>query len=219
VKGKRRQIAIVAGFVGLGVVVGLAGLLLAVLPQTSKASHLDTQIASLQTKLVSLHARPQRGPAIGAADLFSLARAMPDTADMPGIILDLSHASARSGAQLLTITPGAPLAQTDGSQALPITVVIGGSWTQVAAFLRALRLDVHLKGQKLKVGGRLFVADSVQLTGASGNKQEVQASLVLNAFTYGVAPVVTLSTDPTATTTTTTTSGSVQAAGAPGSAG
>jgi hypothetical protein len=216
-KGKRRQVVIVAGFVGLGLVVGLAGLLLAVLPQKSKADRLDAQIASLQTKLVSLHAGPRRGPAIKAADLFSLARAMPDSADMPGIVLDLAHASSRSGAQLLTITPGAPIVQTDGAQALPITVVVGGSWTQVAAFLRALRLDVQVKGQKLKVGGRLFVADSVQLTGASG-RQEVQASLVLNAFSYGIAPVVT-STDTTSTTTTSAPSGSVQAAGASGSAG
>lgn len=216
-KGKRRQLVTVIGLVALGAVVGLAGLFLAVLPQQSQASKLDTQIASLQTKLVSLHAGSHNGPAIRAADLFSLARAMPDTTDMPGIVLDLSHAAAKTGATLVTITPGAPVVQVDGSQALPLTVDVSGTWSQVAGFLRALRLDVQVKGQKLEVAGRLFVADSVQLNGGAGN--QVTASMVINAFMYGVAPVATTSTGATSTTTTSSSSGSVSAAGATGSSG
>lgn len=205
-----------AGLVALGIVVALAGLLIAVLPQKSKSHDLDSQIAALQTKLVSLQAGGSRAPAIRAADLFALARAMPDTIDMPSIVLDLARAAAASHTTIASITPATAVAQPDGSLAVPVRVEVTGTWAQVTSLLHGLRQEVRTtREQKLRVAGRLFVVDNVQLTSSAAGG--VDAVLSLDAFSYGVPPVVTASTDTTSTTT--APSGSVQAAGAGGSGG
>jgi len=226
VRAKQQQLISVVGLVALGVVVALAGLLIAVLPQRSKAHSLDAEIAQTQAKLASLRAQTHRGPAIKAAQLFQLARAMPDSTDMPGLIVDLSRAATDADVSLLSVGPQAAVAQTDGASGLPLQIHITGSWNEIANFLHALRSNVRVNGGgKLTVDGRLFTVDSVELTpnapstGApgdtSGPKGELTASLNVNAFSYGIpVPTTTTSTDTTATTT--TTSGSVSAAGSTG---
>lgn len=217
-KAKRGQLLTSLSFVVLAVVVGLAGLLLAVLPQRSKTHQIDGQIAALQTKLATLHASSSRAPALRAADLFQLARAMPDSTDMPSVVLDLARAAGQSKVTLTSITPSAPLVQTDGSSAVPIHVVVDGKWAGIASFLRTLRLEVRATGEKLSVDGRLFVVDNVQLS--TTGTDAVEATLNVNAFSYGVAPPpVDTSTTGTTTTTQSPPSGGVQAAGATGSTG
>lgn len=225
-KAKQQQLIAVIGLVALGVVVALAGLLIAVLPQRSKAHSLDAEIAQTQAKLASLRSESHRGPVIKAAQLFQLARAMPDSTDMPGLIVDLSRAAADAKVSLLSVGPQAAVLQTDGASGVPLRIQITGSWNEIADFLHVLRSNVRVNGGgKLFVDGRLFTVDTVQLapnapaTGTpgdtSGPKGELTASLSVNAFSYGVpAPTTTTSTDTTATTT--TTSGSVSAAGSTG---
>jgi Tfp pilus assembly protein PilO len=213
-KQKRKQLLMIVGFVALGVVVGVVGLLAAVLPQRSHTAKLDTQIASLQTKLISLHVRPKHSQAIKAADLFELARAMPADTDMPGILLDLSRAARNSSVDLTSIVPGTPVVQTDGSSVSPIQVSVTGNWDGVTKFLRTLRLEVRTSAKKLSVDGRMFVVDSVSLVSSAAKNGDVTAQLNVNAYSYGVVvPTVPTTTD---STTTTTSSGSAQASGASG---
>ena len=225
-KAKQQQLIAVIGLVALGVVVGIAGLLIAVLPQRSKAHSLDAEIAQTQAKLASLRSQSHRGPVIKAAQLFQLARAMPDSTDMPGLIVDLSRAAADAKVSLLSVGPQPAVPQTDGASGVPLRISIIGSWNGIADFLHSLRSNVRVnEGGKLSVDGRLFTVDSVQLApngttagapgAASGPKGELTATLSVNAFSYGVPlPTTTTSTDTTATTT--TTSGSVSAAGSTG---
>ena len=230
-KAKQQQLIAVIGLVALGVVVGIAGLLIAVLPQRTKVHNLDAQIAATQSKLASLRAQTHRGPVIRAAQLFQLARAMPDSTDMPGLIVDLSRAATDANVSLLSVGPQGSVPQVDGASGLPLAIRITGSWNAIADFLHALRSNVRVNhGGKLSVDGRLFTVDSVQLSpnntstgtpgAASGPKGELTATLSVNAFSYGVpVPTTTTSTDTTSTTTTTTTttsSGSVSAAGSTG---
>lgn len=229
-KVNRQQLLAVIVLVVLGVVVGVAGLLLAVLPQRSHVKSLDSQIAAAQAKLVTLEREHHRGPVIRAAQLFQLARAMPDSADVPGVIVGLSRAAQASKVSLLSVAPSAAVVQPDGSSALPVNVSIVGSWSGVASFLHALRSNVRVHGGHLSVAGRLFTVDSIQLSpnapagssssGSSGSaasapKGELRVTLTMNAFSYGV-PVPTVTTSTDSTTTTTAPSGSVQAAGSTG---
>lgn len=213
----RRQPLVIAGLVGLGMMVALLGFVAVVMPQKSKARDLDNQIVAAQARLVSLQLGGVRGPAIRAADLFQLARAMPSTPDMPGLLLDLSRAAEQSKVSLVTVTPNAPLVQADGSTALPLNVIVDGSWDGISTFVRTLRTDVTTSKTTLTVHGRLFVVDSVVLSAQPGAKQPLQATLTVNGFTYGSAATLT---STTATTTTgTSTTPTAQAAAAPGSTG
>jgi hypothetical protein len=199
VKLKREQLVAVIGLGVLAIVTAAAGLLLAVLPQRSHAGRLD---------------------AIRAAQLFQLARAMPDNSDMPSIVNDLARAADLSSVTIVSISQQPQVAQPDGAMALPMQVTVSGGWNGMAAFLRTLRGDVQAGTQRLLVNGRLFTIDNVDLTagGASttGNAPEVTAILRLNAFSYGVATTQTTSTGPSTTTTTTTTPGSAAASGSTG---
>jgi Tfp pilus assembly protein PilO len=217
-KLKRGQLLTCIGLGVLAFVIAVAGALAAVLPEQSKASKLNTQIAAAQAKLLSMHGR-QRGPVIRAADLFQLSRAMPDAADMPGVVLDLSRAAASSSVVLVSIVPGAGVPQADGATAYPIRVIVDGKWSNVTDFLSTLRRLVKVTHSKLAAKGRLFVVDNVQIASGTGTS-EVEATMNANVFTYGVAQLPVGTTGTTTTTdTTTTSSSSVVAAPAPGSAG
>jgi Tfp pilus assembly protein PilO len=218
-KLKRGQLIACSALGVLAVVVAIAGLLAVVAPQRSQAAKLNDEITKTEAKLISLHGHG-RGPVIRAAELFQLARAMPDNADMPGIVLGLARAANASSVTLVSIQPGVVVPQPDGAGALPVHVIVDGRWGGVTSFLRALRTAVMVHSGKLTASDRLFVVDSVQMVAGTGTS-EVEATISANAFSYGVAPppVPTDTTSTTTTTTTTTTAGSVQAAGATGSAG
>jgi len=232
VKPNRQQLVVVIALVVLGIVVAIGGLLLAVLPQRSHVKSLDAEIAATETKLASMQRASHRGPVIRAAQLFQLARAMPDSSDMPGLIVDLARAAQDSKVSLLTVEPSGAIVQADGASGLPLKVSITGSWSGVASFLHALRSNVRVNGGKLFVDGRLFTVDSVELSpnapaaGTSGTSSpasqpsgELTVQLNVNAFSYGIAPPpppVTTSTDGTTTTTAPPTSASAQATGSVG---
>ena len=72
-------------------------------PKQAKSADLDDQIADLETKLAVV-ARP--APAapkieIDVADVFRLAKAMPDRDDLPGQILELNSIALSTGVRFL----------------------------------------------------------------------------------------------------------------------
>ena len=211
---------------GLGfaaVLVGLVGFLVVVQPQRSKLSSVDDQIATQEVELANLHTRTSNGkPNLQAAELFQLSRAMPDTVDQAGIVLALAQLSERAGVTLVDVRPSPAVVLSDGAQAVPLGVVVNGTWKQVAAFLKGVRDQVKSAGPRLSVAGRLFDIDNVEVATGSqaGSKTAptgpIQATLTLNAFVYGVPPAPTTPSSTTTTSTTPSTSSSQQAAGTTG---
>jgi Tfp pilus assembly protein PilO len=200
----------VVGLAALAVVVALAGFLLAVKPQRSHARTLDGEIASAQLRLVSLHAAPAHAPDLHEADLFQLARAMPDDADVAGILLDLSRVAGASKTTLVAVKPSTTVALPDGSTAVPLSITVDGTWARISRFLHVLRQQVRVHGSRLVVHGRAFDVDQIQLQ--SGKGAALEAVLTLSAFAYGTA--TTPATTGAATTTSEPPAGS-EAAGAP----
>jgi hypothetical protein len=210
---RRRVLLPVLGLVALALLIAIVGAFMAVLPQRAKVASLDAKIAAAQMQLATLASRHGQPPTVRASDLFLLARAMPDQPNMPGVVLELAQIARASSTTIVSIAPatGPATARPDGSTAIPLTVVVDGSWHDVQALLHELRTRVQLRRGGVVVAGRLFSVSSVQLT--AGDHSEVQASLGVSAFTHGVKAVST----PTTTTPTTTSPGTTQAAGATGS--
>jgi hypothetical protein len=223
-KALDRTKLILGGLVLVAIVVAIAGFVLAVQPQQSKQSSLDDQIATQQVELANLHTRVHNGkPDLQAAELFQLYRAMPDTVDQAGIVLTLAQLAERAHVTIVSVQPSTTVTLTDGAQAVPVAVVLGGTWSQVAAFLAALRSQVKTHGQQLAVAGRLFDIDQIQVGtsqpgSASSGPQAgpIEVHLGLNAFVYGTPPPPTTPSATTTTSTTPSTSGSEQAAGTTG---
>ena len=206
---------IAVGIATFGLVLGFGSYMVLVAPQKSKAVALEGAVQAAQSSLfVAQHNRHHpvpkpKPPAVEAADIFRLTEAMPDSEDVPGILLSLMRLAQASSVQLQSVQPAATGTVTPlGYTAYPVTVTVQGKFMQVAGFLQRLRDAAIVSRGRLKVTSRLYVPSQISLNSPDG--VSVSASVSLNAFSYGTAPpppapTSTSATSTTGTTTTTTT--------------
>lgn len=205
----RRRIVQVGALAGLALVVGVAGYLAAVRPQQAHARRLGRQIADAQAQLLALEQSRSSAAGVSPAELYQLARAMPAADDMPDLLLDLDRAATAVHVQLVSVKPAPDTTLPDGSKAVPLIVVVGGSYAHTTAFLRALRDDVRRGAGGIVATGRLFGVDGVQLALGKGNT--VVATAQVDAFVY--APPVATTPAVTATSPSTPAPGAEAVAG------
>jgi Tfp pilus assembly protein PilO len=199
----RQLIAIALAVAGL--VLGIGSYVLVVAPEKSRSTALQSSLDTAQSTLTRLqqeHANPSHAAQkpkpldVGAADLFRATKAMPDDADVPGVIRTLTRLVSGRSLELVSLQPAPQNVTTSGYAILPITLTVHGKFTDVSRLIRQLD-DAVTDGRNLIVTERLFIPVQVSLTSTDG--KSVDASIALDAFVYGVAPPTT----PTSTTTTT----------------
>ncbi len=210
---RRAQLALVV--VAL-VAVAALGYLTLVAPKRATASELEREVVAVEAQIAEYRAATpaqEAAAAAKAAEVFKLAKAMPDTTDMSGVILELSQVAADSGIVFDAITPGAPALET-GYQALPITLVFRGNFYSLSDFLYRLRNLVAVRDGSLSARGRLFAVDAVAFSEDDDKSfPHVKAELTVSAFVFGAGAADAGSAEapaggepaPTETTTTTTT--------------
>lgn len=208
------QIGLVA--FGLVVLAG-AGYMLVVAPESAQVVTLQQQIDSQNTQIYERKAQARAGlhpPAIQTADLFRLARAMPDREDMPGIILTLSETARAAGIRFNLIEPvvgGAPAALAGPYTLQRMHLLFNGDFYGLSDFLYRLRSLVAVHDGTLEASGRLFNVDTVTFSVIADSFPQISAELYVDAYVYAPAPAAspstttTPSTDGTTTTTPTTT--------------
>jgi len=216
---KNKPPAAVIAAVAAGLLVyGLIGYFLLISPQRGKAADLKKQAVATQAQIAqyrTLAAQARATPPIRVAELFRLTKAMPDTVDMAGLLLELSEVARESGIEFDSITPQAP-AQASGFQSMQITLEFDGNYYELSDFLFRLRNLVRVHSGLLDAKGRLFVVDSISFSESTHSFPQIKATLVVHAFVYGTAatpgaptqppaaPTGTPSTGTTSTSTTTT---------------
>ena len=222
-KGKK-----LPGKATLGLIIGgdllllLVGWFLLISPQRSTAASISQATAAAEAQLVEARrpvvpvkpaAIPQQ-PEIKTADLYSLAKAMPSSVDMPNLLLELDQVARSAGVELSSISPGAPAADaTGGFSTIAINLAFTGDFYSVTDMLYRLRTLVTVRNGALQTSGRLFSVNTVGLGPAAGaGSGKLTATVAVNAYVYGggAAPVVPITpvatgTDTTSTSTTTTT--------------
>jgi Tfp pilus assembly protein PilO len=189
VKAKTRKIspAALSVLIGLGgVLVLAAGMFLLVLPQRHEAADLNSQIADTELQITQARqaAAPKLPQPIHVADLFKLVKAMPDNADMPGILLQLNQTAHDSGIDFDAITPQAPVVGAVPVQ-VPISLEFTGNFYDLNDFLFRLRSLVAVRGGALQASGRLFSVDSLEFTQGSGGFPNISAKINVKAYVYG----------------------------------
>jgi type IV pilus assembly protein PilO len=211
--------AIIGIVVGAVLFVGFLGWFALVRPQGGKLEDLKAQTAEAQQKIDSYNqqvAAARSAPKIEVADVYRLAKAMPDRTDMPDVVLELSQLARDTGIRFDSISPQ-PTALIGSYTVLPIAVTFNGNFYNLADFLYRLRSLVSVHGGRLDATGRLFSVDTLTFNESPLNFPQIQASLVIDAFVYGTgvpspAPLPTT----TSTSTTTTTEGAPSGASATG---
>jgi type IV pilus assembly protein PilO len=128
------------------IIVLVAGWFLLISPKRSDVSELKSQAAQqettnsgLQVKLTSLRSQ-QKGLAANNAKLAQLAKKIPTTADLPGLLRQLSAAATTSNVDLTDLTPSNAVALTaaPGISAVTISLKIDGKYFDVAQYINAL---------------------------------------------------------------------------------
>jgi Tfp pilus assembly protein PilO len=202
------------GAIGFALILlALVGYMMVVSPQGAKATKLQKQADGVQAQIYRRKADVRAGlhpPTIQTADLFRLARAMPDTHDMPGIILTLSDLARSSGIKFDLIEPvaGAPL--PSGSYVTDrIHLLFNGDFYGLSDFLYRMRSLVAVHDGRLDASGRLFNVDTMTFNVIANGFPRISAELFVNAYVYGsVAPAAA-----PATTTPSTDAASPDASG------
>jgi type IV pilus assembly PilO-like protein len=178
----------------------LVGWFVVIAPKRSEALKLTQQIDDTRTQIDVAQGggsgtQPQR---IRVADLFELSRAMPDRADIPSVLLQLSEISAETGVTFQAITPHDPV-QLGGYQQIGIELVFQGHFYDLSDFLYRLRNLVGVRQGVLDATGRLFSVDSISFDEGELKFPQVQARLTVSAYVFGDG---TLTFAPTAPATT-----------------
>lgn len=201
------QNALIAIVVGGVLIFGLATWFLLVRPQGGKVANLKEQAASVQQKIDAYRqqaAAARSAPKIEVADVYRLAKAMPNKTDMPDVVLELSQLARDTGIRFDSISPQ-PLAPIGSYSVLPITVTFNGNFYNLADFLYRLRSLVTVHAGRLDATGRLFSVDTLMFNEGEAKFPQIQATLVIDAFVYAVAAAPAPTATPPATTTTSTT--------------
>ena len=136
----------------------------------------------------TLSAQAKAAAPIRVAELFRLEKAMPNEVDMAGIVLELSRVASDTGITFESITPQGIVAAA-GYQVLPVSLVFDGNYFELSDFLYRLRSLVRVHTGRLSSSGRLFVVDSIGFAESEKSFPRIQASLIVNAYVYGDAPV------------------------------
>ena len=157
-------------------------------PKRSEATKLQTEIDGVRSEIAlaqaAAHQPATRAPAIRVADLFNLARAMPNNADIPGILLQLSHVAKETGVSFESISPHDPVS-LGSYQQIGIDLVFEGRFYDLSDFLYRLRNLVAVHGGALNATGRLFSVDSITFEQGTLSFPQVKATLTVSAYNFG----------------------------------
>lgn len=211
-KRKPSPRALYGAVVGGLLVFAVFGWFVLVAPKRSEAAKLKEEVAvaeqTLSAARLAATAKPDALP-IAVADIFRLAKAMPSSPDMPGILLELSRIAAETGIQFNSISPQASVAAAS-YQSIPITLIFDGNFYELSDFLFRLRTLVGIRQGELHSSGRLFAVKSLSFAESAEGFPNLNASLTVDAFVYGTAqpatslpPVTPPGAVPAGSTTTT----------------
>jgi len=212
----RTLVVIAAGAV---LVYALALWFLLVAPKRAEATSLADDVIAAELHLADARAassRPQAAAPSGArvSDVLSLAKAMPSSADQPGLVLELDRLARSTGVKLGSITPRDPIANAGAPTAIPVVVTAEGSYRQITRFVRRARELVRFRGGEVRATGRLFTVQAVELAESNAKRFPfIDATITLNAFVYD-GPIVPETPPPAPTGDHDETSTGTSAAGA-----
>jgi Tfp pilus assembly protein PilO len=186
VKGLPKPAAIAIVIVAL-LVVAAAGYFLLISPQRSKGAELAEETHAVQVQIQALrvaNAQVRTVEPIRVADLFRVSKAMPDTDDMPGMLLELNRIARETGIRFESITPQAG-ADAGGYVRRPIDLVFDGNFYELSDFLFRLRSLVRVRAGQLEATGRLFTVNSLNFVESEREFPRIKATLNVSAYVYG----------------------------------
>lgn len=194
-------------FAVIAVLIGVAFIAFGIVPQFGALKSLDSQIAKAESDAAQARTLlSQREQAKGAAaetqaEMLRLDNQVPETPELPALIIDLQQAANDAGVDLDDVSPSKP-ADASGYRKIEISFSAEGQWEDVLFFLRGL--------QSLQRGIRVTNLSmqppaSTDST-AAATEPKVTANVKIEAYTIassGAAPQAGSAPAPVASSTAT----------------
>jgi Tfp pilus assembly protein PilO len=181
-----RALAAIAGVAVL--VYAVAAWFLFVSPKRSEAASVQADIAAAEIRLAEAKAAANRPrPAAGGpvSDVLRLAKAMPESGDQPGMVLELSRLASSSKVTLQSISTQDTVPVAGAPTTIPVVVTVGGTFFQITRFLQQARRLVTVRKGELRATGRLFTVQNVELVeSATDGFPKLDATITMNAYVY-----------------------------------
>jgi Tfp pilus assembly protein PilO len=199
----KKQIPLTPVIAAVLLVMAVVAYWLLIHPKRSEIGRLGDDIEQLenQVRLATVNARKNEPVVrIRVADLFALAKAMPDEEDMPGVILEMNSVASAAGIEFVSIAPQMPTPTATGYRVLPIALKFEGNYYDLTDFLFRLRNLVAVRDGRLAARGRLFTLDQLDFHEGPGGFPRIEAALTVAAYVYGPAPATAASGAATTTT-------------------
>lgn len=176
------------------VVIAAAAVALGILPQFQKSAELDDRIAQAQVDLQSAKTLVQRRQAAKAesaanqVELMKLANRVPDSPQLPTVIIQLQDAANAAGLEFAQIAPqsvepGEEVAagQQPAFSKVPISVVVRGDWADIIEFTR--KLDAMERAIRITSTNFKAVAET------EDEDRYVEANVILEIYVMSAPPV------------------------------
>jgi Tfp pilus assembly protein PilO len=189
-----------------------AGYFLLISPKRAKLAQTKKEIAAVRDQIDSIRSETAKRkglPKIRYANLYQLAKAMPDSTDMADALLALNALAKESGISFDDISPQIAVNLTS-YQTIPIKLTFTGNYYALADFLYRLRSLVRVRHGELDASGRLYAVDEVDFGPPPPPAQfpTIRANIQVSAFVYGNATAAAPTATPSSTeTSSTSTSG------------
>lgn len=168
--------------------VAAAGYFLLIAPKRESAAETEELVQTTQAQVdarrtAALSPAAPLAPAVDAAELFRLTKAMPNDADMAEAILELDRIATDTGIVFDALTPR-PEVAASGYRVLPIDLAFNGNFYNLSDFLFRLRSLVAVRDGKLVANGRLLDVESVSFAAGPAGFPQLTATVLVNAYVY-----------------------------------
>ena len=215
-KRKLSPVAIGGIAVGAALLMLIGGWFFLISPKRGEAASLAKEIETTQQQIAANRAAAAAATnvePIRYADLFRLAKAMPDDGHISGVVLELNRVATDSGIRFDEIAPQATVS-ISGYRVMPIELTFEGNFYHLSDFLYRLRNLVTVDDGHLNSTGRLFTVDKLTFAESEAKFPQITATLTVSAFLYGTGPAATspvgVATAPASTAATTSTDTTAQ---------
>lgn len=189
-------------------VIALAVVFLGIMPQFQEAATVGEQILTEQSNLSAaqaLLARRQSAKAQSAAnevELMRIANQIPDSPQLPSVIIEMQDVANASGVDLQSISPGdlSIAMDADGQpqefSVVPVSLVVRGQWVELIDYVGRIA--------KLERGVRLVDSSYSYVEATEVEPAFVEASVNLEVYVMGAATTIAAPQGESTTPTTET---------------
>jgi len=155
-----------------------------------------TKLAAAQAKLAQAETTRQEGNK-NQARLLELAKMVPDSEEIPSLLLQIQDLADQSGIEFISITPGDPV-QAGAFQILPLQLEFSGTYFDLSDFIYRAEQMAAGPGRLLAIKTLALSLDTAATTG-SGAGTSPSPTLGVSMTLYAFETAASASTTPATT--------------------